>query len=62
MKEEEFMSIKVIIMDVDGTLTNSQKIVTPKTKEALLKVQEKGVILILASGRPTSGLRDLAKS
>lgn len=55
------MSIKVIIMDVDGTLTNSQKIVTPKTKEALLKVQEKGVILILASGRPTSGLRDLAK-
>ena len=30
------MSIKVIIMDVDGTLTNSQKIVTPKTKEALL--------------------------
>ena len=23
---------KIIIMDVDGTLTNSQKIVTPKTK------------------------------
>ena len=56
------MSIKVIIMDVDGTLTNSQKIVTPKTKEALLKVQEKGVILILASGRPTSGLRDKSEA
>jgi hydroxymethylpyrimidine pyrophosphatase-like HAD family hydrolase len=34
------MSIKVIIMDVDGTLTNSEKIITPKTKEALLKAQE----------------------
>ena len=34
MKEEEFMSIKVIIMDVDGTLSNSQKVITPKTKEA----------------------------
>ena len=55
------MAIKVIMMDVDGTLTNSQKIITPKTKEALLKAQEKGVVLILASGRPTSGLRDLAK-
>ena len=55
------MSIKVIIMDVDGTLTNSQKVITPKTKETLLKAQEAGVKLILASGRPTSGLLDLAK-
>ena len=55
------MAIKVIMMDVDGTLTNSQKIITPKTKEALLKAQEKGVVLILASGRPTSGLRELEK-
>lgn len=55
------MTIKVIIMDVDGTLTNSQKVVTPETKEALLKAQDAGAILILASGRPTSGLRDLSK-
>ena len=48
-------------MDVDGTLTNSQKVITPKTKETLLKAQEAGVKLILASGRPTSGLVDLAK-
>lgn len=53
------MSIKVIMMDVDGTLTNSQKQLTSKTKEALLKAQKSGAILILASGRPTSGLRDL---
>lgn len=55
------MSIKVIIMDIDGTLANSQKVITTKTKEALLKAQEKGAILILASGRPTTGLIDLAK-
>ncbi len=52
------MSIKVIMMDVDGTLTNSQKKISPKTKEALLKAQKAGAILMLASGRPTSGLRD----
>lgn len=55
------MSIKVIIMDVDGTLTDSQKVVTPKTKEALLKAEKAGAILVLASGRPTSGLLDLAE-
>ena len=54
-------NIKVIIMDVDGTLTNSKKVITPKTKNALIKAQELGSILVLASGRPTSGLMDLAK-
>ena len=54
-------NIKVIIMDVDGTLTNSKKVITEKTKDALIKAQKTGAILILASGRPTSGLIDLAK-
>lgn len=55
------MSIKVIIMDVDGTLTNSKKLIPEETKNALIKAQENGAILILASGRPTSGLIDFAK-
>ncbi len=54
------MAIKVIIMDIDGTLVNDEKVITPLTKETLLKAQEKGVRLILASGRPTSGLLKLA--
>lgn len=52
---------KVIIMDVDGTLNNSQKVITPKTKDALLKAQAAGAKLILASGRPTTGLTKLMK-
>ena len=55
------MSIKVIIMDVDGTLTNSKKAITQKTKEALWKAQKAGAILVLASGRPYTGLLDIAK-
>lgn len=53
--------IKVIIMDVDGTLTNSKKVITQKTKEALIEAQNNGALLVLASGRPTSGLTDFAK-
>lgn len=52
---------KVIVMDVDGTLTNNEKKITAKTKEALMKAQEQGMILVLASGRPTTGLIELAK-
>ena len=48
-------------MDVDGTMTNKQKQITPKTKEALMKAQDNGARLVLASGRPTTGLMDLAK-
>lgn len=55
------MAIKVIIMDVDGTLTNSKKQITPKTKEMLIEAQNKGIKLVLASGRPVSGLIGLAK-
>lgn len=56
------MNIKVILMDVDGTLTNHQKVITPKTREALLKAQENGALLVLASGRPYTGLVELGKA
>ena len=55
------MGIKAIVMDVDGTLTNDKKEITPKTREVLLKAQKQGVLLILASGRPTTGLVEMGK-
>lgn len=55
------MMVKLIIMDIDGTLTNSEKKLTPKTKEVLLRAEEHGARLVLASGRPTNGLVKLAE-
>ncbi len=54
------MPIKAIALDIDGTLTNDQKVVTPRTREALMRAQRAGVRVILASGRPIQGLRALA--
>lgn len=51
---------KIIILDIDGTLLNSQKVITQKTREALIHAQENGNRLILASGRPTSAMNQLA--
>lgn len=49
--------IKAIILDIDGTLTNSQKEITAETKEALLKAQKMGIRLAIASARSENGLR-----
>lgn len=52
---------KLIAIDIDGTLFNDKKEISPKTLGALLQIQELGSIIVLASGRPTSGLVPLAK-
>ena len=54
------MSRKALILDIDGTLTNSKKEITEKTLQAILEVQEKGHIVIIASGRPTHGVKWIA--
>lgn len=54
------MGIKAIALDIDGTLTNDNKVITERTREALLAAQGEGVKLILSSGRPIQGLRALA--
>lgn len=55
------MKYKLLVLDVDGTLLNDKKEISPRTQAALLKVQQMGVHIVLASGRPTNGVMPLAK-
>lgn len=55
------MRPKILALDLDGTLTNSQKIVTEHTKAKIRQAQELGHIIVLASGRPTPGVEAVAK-
>lgn len=55
------MRYKMIVLDLDGTLTNDKKEITPRTKEALMQAQAAGVHIVLASGRPTYGIVPLAE-
>lgn len=50
-----------MVLDVDGTLLNEAKEISKRTLATLLKVQQMGVRIVLASGRPTYGLMPLAK-
>lgn len=50
------MTTQAIILDIDGTLLNDDKKISSETKKALITAQQNGVKLILASGRPTTGM------
>ncbi|WP_395151200.1 Cof-type HAD-IIB family hydrolase [uncultured Allofournierella sp.] len=53
--------IKAIALDLDGTLTNEKKEITPRTRAALEACMERGIHIILASGRPTVGIWPVAR-
>ena len=55
------MKYKIMVLDIDGTLTNSEKKITPKTHDALIDYQERGGKIAIASGRPTKGILPYAE-
>lgn len=55
------MNYQILVLDLDGTLTNSKKEITKPTLEALIELQERGKKVVLASGRPTYGVEPLAR-
>lgn len=50
----------MIVLDIDGTLLNSDHKIPPRTKELLLQAQAEGYKVVLSSGRPTPGMLGLA--
>lgn len=48
---------KLIALDMDGTLFNSEKQITDRTKKTLAEAKAQGVKIVLASGRPLAGLQ-----
>ena len=55
------MKYQVLVLDLDGTLTNSKKEITEPTRKALIEIQQEGRIVVLASGRPINGVVPLAE-
>jgi Cof subfamily protein (haloacid dehalogenase superfamily) len=51
------MAYKLIALDLDDTLLNAKKEVTPRTRAAIRKAAQAGVHVVLASGRPERGMK-----
>lgn len=58
-KEYAMNPVKIIFFDIDGTLVDpATGKISPKTREALYRLHEKGIVLCIATGRPTASLPD----
>lgn len=54
------MSIKLLALDIDGTLLNDDKIITDKVKRAIIEVQQQGIKVAISSGRAIFGVMPIA--
>ncbi|MBO4642011.1 MAG: HAD family phosphatase [Bacteroidaceae bacterium] len=54
------MRYKIIAIDLDGTLTDTNKEIPQRNIEALLEAQKRGIKIIVASGRPIPGIVSIA--
>ncbi len=55
------MQYKLIALDIDGTLANSQKEISQKNIDTLAEAVRQGAQIALVSGRPTFGIVPTAK-
>ncbi len=53
------MSIKLVAVDIDGTLLNSKNEVTPQVAKAVKEARDAGVKFVIATGRPIAGVQHL---
>ena len=52
------MAYKLLALDMDGTLLNSQKKISPKTEAAISELSKRGVNVVLSTGRGVAELQD----
>ncbi|EOL44439.1 sugar-phosphatase [Enterococcus caccae] len=52
------MSVKLVAIDIDGTLLDSNRKISPKVKETLKKANESGMYIVLCTGRPLPGVKE----
>lgn len=54
-------TVDLIAIDMDGTLLNPEKKVTPAVKGALKEAKQAGIRIVLCTGRPFPGVTDYLK-
>lgn len=55
------MKYKMIVLDMDDTLLTDAHTISERNRKAIKAAQEKGVYVVLASGRPTNAMTSFAK-
>ena len=56
------MRVKMIAMDLDGTLLKDDKTIDTMTKDRLMRAKEMGIILVIATGRDKGGVEYVSET
>ncbi len=51
--------IKIVTIDLDGTLFDNEKKISKENKRAIKKAKENGCYIVIATGRPYNGVKDV---
>lgn len=51
---------KLVTIDLDGTMLNSYGMVTENTKQAITEIKNKGIEVVIASGRTIDSIKNIA--
>jgi Cof subfamily protein (haloacid dehalogenase superfamily) len=49
-------NISLLLSDVDGTLVTTEKVLTPRARQAIMRLHDKGIRFAITSGRPPRGM------
>lgn len=58
---KKFHTVRAVFSDIDGTLLNSQHVVTPKTRTSIQKLREQDILFTLSSSRSPAGIEPIAE-
>ena len=58
---QEGRAISAVLTDVDGTLVTKDKVLTPRTLQAIKTLRDRGIVFTITSGRPPFGMQALVE-
>ena len=53
---------RIVFSDIDGTLLNSEHVVTPATRDAILALRERDIPFVIVSARSPSGIYPIVRA
>lgn len=58
---ERLRNVKFVVADIDGTIVNEARELTPRTREVLQRMHRQGILFGIASGRPVDEVENTAQ-
>lgn len=59
VEKDKLKEVKIVFLDLDGTLLNSKSRLSQRNLEALIKAKKKGVKLVFATGRSLLSVKEI---